>query len=295
MARPRPIILFFNTFFGDAPDLSALSSAERACFVQDRRWFREADAVVFHVPGIPHLEGLSKAPGQIWVAWSMESAANYPLLTDPAFLARIDLVMSYQRTADIWTPYMQDRSVWQEIVRRPLPTKSEVAPAVMLQSAAHDHSRRIAYARALMEAMAVDSYGRVLNNRQFPVADRGRHTKLETIARYKFYLAFENSIAPDYVTEKLFDPLLVGTVPIYLGAPNVDAFVPSRDAYINVRDFPEPRDLARHLDALAADEDAYRRFFDWRKRPLSPDFLALTELRQPGFRQLLKMVAKRRA
>ena len=46
------------------------------------------------------------------------------------------------------------------------------------------------------------------------------------IRPYYFNLAMENSVALDYVTEKLYDPLLVGVVPVYKGAPNVENFVP---------------------------------------------------------------------
>lgn len=41
------------------------------------------------------------------------------------------------------------------------------------------------------------------------------------IGRYKFVIAFENSICNDYITEKLWRPLTIGVVPIYFGAPNV--------------------------------------------------------------------------
>lgn len=43
------------------------------------------------------------------------------------------------------------------------------------------------------------------------------------LARYKFVLAVENAECEDYVTEKLWKPLSIGSVPIYMGAPNVKA------------------------------------------------------------------------
>ena len=45
-------------------------------------------------------------------------------------------------------------------------------------------------------------------------------------ARYKFVVAVENAVCPDYVTEKLWRALEVGAVPIYHGAPNVREILP---------------------------------------------------------------------
>jgi len=41
------------------------------------------------------------------------------------------------------------------------------------------------------------------------------------VARYKFTLSFENAVCDDYITEKLWRPLVVGSVPIYMGSPSV--------------------------------------------------------------------------
>lgn len=40
-------------------------------------------------------------------------------------------------------------------------------------------------------------------------------------AKYKFTLAMENAICDDYVTEKLWRPLRLGSVPIVFGSPKV--------------------------------------------------------------------------
>ena len=71
--------------------------------------------------------------------------------------------------------------------------------------------------------MQVDSYGTCLQNKPWPEGLAPLHgsRKLSLLARYKFTLAFENSRAAGYVTEKLFQPLIAGSLPIYWGAPDV--------------------------------------------------------------------------
>lgn len=59
--------------------------------------------------------------------------------------------------------------------------------------------------------------------------------KISTISNYKFTLCFENVEYQGYVTEKIIDCLVAGTIPIYMGAPDIDNFIP-RDCYINYRE-----------------------------------------------------------
>jgi alpha-1,3-fucosyltransferase 10 len=219
-----------------------------------------ADAIVFHLPTLAPADlPTGRRPGQRWVAWSMESEVNYPALVDPAFRARIDLEMSYRRSADVWTPYLRG----EDALLAPASPKTEAAPCVYVASNARDASGRHAYVGALMRHIAVDAWGECLRNRRWD-RDDGRTTKLATIARYRFTLAFENSIASDYVTEKFFDALAVGSVPVVLGAPNVADYAPAPDAFVDVRDFDGPASLARHLAALARDEPAYARALAWK-------------------------------
>jgi hypothetical protein len=47
-----------------------------------------------------------------------------------------------------------------------------------------------------------------------------RCSKLQVMHRHVIYLAFENSVTQDYVTEKLYDGLSAGAVTVAYGAPN---------------------------------------------------------------------------
>ncbi|QCK86205.1 alpha-1,3-fucosyltransferase [Phreatobacter aquaticus] len=288
-----PLVLFYTAFFGRPPPFDTAGCSVPVRLTFDRSRLAEADIVIFHIPDAWEIGDALKYAGQVWVAFSMEASAHYPLWTDPAFMRRFDLIMSHETAADIWTPYLPPMRAWQAAVDRPLPAKTEFAPAVMFQSASVDRSRRNDFALELMKAIRVDSYGRLLRNRDLAGPDLGRQTKLDTIARYHFCCAFENAISHGYVTEKIFDPLLSGTIPIYRGAPDVADFVPA-GSYIDVSDFPSPIALADHLRRILKDEEAYARYFEWRMRPLPP-FLAdrLALVQEPALGRLAAIASSR--
>lgn len=53
---------------------------------------------------------------------------------------------------------------------------------------------------------------------------------------YKFYLAFENSVCVDYVTEKFWNALAFNVLPVVLGGADYQHMVPNT-SYIDVRNF----------------------------------------------------------
>jgi hypothetical protein len=75
------LILVFNTMWGHDPDLAALALPPRCAITLDRWKYFAADAVVFHLPDLAPevLRRLTKLPGQVWVAWYIESEIPHPL------------------------------------------------------------------------------------------------------------------------------------------------------------------------------------------------------------------------
>lgn len=125
-----------------------------------------------------------------------------------------------------------------------------------------ERQARVRYYHQLSQHVLVDVFGKGGSRR--PVPDIGL---LHTVARYKFYLAFENSQHLDYITEKLWrNALLAGAVPVVLGPSraNYERFVP-RGAFIHVDDFPSASSLADYLLFLDRNPAAYRRYFNWRR------------------------------
>lgn len=71
--------------------------------------------------------------------------------------------------------------------------------------------------------------------------------KRPVLARYKFCICYENvRDVPGYITEKIFDCLFAGTVPVYLGAGNITDYVPAH-CFIDRRDFQDYESLYRFM------------------------------------------------
>jgi hypothetical protein len=288
-----PLILLYTSWFRKPFDLATLPPGMRCRWTLDRRLLSQADAVIFHLPDFHEIMDARKYPGQDWVGWSMESAENVPVMRNREFMRHMDLVMSYESGSDVWMPYLPGAKWWEDAQKAPVPAKTESMPVVLFQSSNVDRSGRNAFATELSRHIGIDGYGRFLRNRAFDGADLGRKTKIRTIARYRFCLALENSIAIDYVTEKLFDALLAGSVPIYFGAPNAEEFAPEH-SFIDAKRFRDAAELAAYLRHLLENPEEYDRYLAWRSMPL-PGYLVerLKRIETPAFLRLESKLPKR--
>ncbi len=116
----------------------------------------------------------------------------------------------------------------------------------------HATSIRTEFFLRLNEARHVDSRGRVLANGPRAIGLEG---KMRVLEQSQFTIAFENQVAPGYVTEKLVEPLLAGSIPIYWGAAEARSdFNPG--AFIFADDHGGIDDLVRHVLRVADSAEA---------------------------------------
>nr|AAO64480.1 core alpha 1, 3-fucosyltransferase [Arabidopsis thaliana] len=215
--------------------------------------------------------GLGQKPGTLSIIRSMESAQYYPE-NDLAQARRrgYDIVMTTSLSSDVPVGYFS----WAEYdIMSPVQPKTERAIAAAFISNCGARNFRLQALEALMKTnIKIDSYGGCHRNRD------GKVDKVEALKRYKFSLAFENTNEEDYVTEKFFQSLVAGSVPVVVGPPNIEEFAPASDTFLHIKTMEDVEPVAKRMKYLAANPAAYNQTLRWKYEGPSDSFKALVDM-----------------
>jgi hypothetical protein len=112
--------------------------------------------------------------------------------------------------------------------------------------------KRNEFFEKLSKYKQVDSCGRYKNNIGGPVGD-----KMQVLPQYKFTMAFENSEYPGYTSEKIAEPMLAGSLPVYWGNPLIHRdFDPA--SFLNYYDFEDDEAVIDRIIELDQDDEKYQ-------------------------------------
>ncbi|KAN0015009.1 hypothetical protein ACTFIU_001330 [Dictyostelium citrinum] len=224
-------------------------------------------------------------PKQITIGWTMESGGIYRFEGDSNFISsNFNITAGYPRVKDynkqthIYVPYgpieYNGSDSYAHYAKfganKEKPSKRNNSIVWIASNCWHEDYKRVNLVKSIMNITRVDSYGSCLNNKNFTDEDKlitiKHEQKMKVLKRYTFSIAFENSLCEDYITEKLWESLSVGTIPIYLGAPNIKEFLPDPYSIINVRDFQSVNDLVNYLKMVENDESLRLKHLQWISR-----------------------------
>lgn len=202
---------------------------------------------------------------------SMESAQYY--IENNIDLARrrgYSIIMTTSLSSDVPVGYFS----WAEYdIMAPVQPKTADGVAAAFISNCGAHNFRL-QALEMLEKLEIkiDSYGSCHRNHG------GDVNKVDTLKRYKFSLAFENSNEEDYVTEKFFQSLVAGAIPVVIGAPNIQDFAPSSDSILHIKNLDDVAPVAKTMKYIAANPAAYNKTMRWKYEGPSDSFKALVDM-----------------
>ncbi len=105
--------------------------------------------------------------------------------------------------------------------------------------------------RHLMKHKRVSCGGPFMNNIGYTIP-RSYELKQEFLHKHLFTVAYENESSPGYQTEKIIDPFVARSIPIYWGNERVaEEFNPA--SFVHARDFKTERDLVEYIIELSED------------------------------------------
>ncbi|XP_055570299.1 4-galactosyl-N-acetylglucosaminide 3-alpha-L-fucosyltransferase 9 isoform X1 [Falco cherrug] len=225
----------------------------------DRSLYNRSHAVLIHHRDISwdltNLPQQARPPFQKWIWMNLESPTHTPQKSGIEHL--FNLTLTYRRDSDIQVPY-GFMMVGTSSFTFEVPSKENLVCWVV--SNWNPEHARVKYYNELSKYIEIHTYGQAFGDY---INDKNL---IPTISTCKFYLSFENSIHKDYITEKLYNALLAGSVPVVLGPSreNYENYIPA-DSFIHVEDFLSPRDLAEYLLMLDKNNKMYLSYFNWKK------------------------------
>jgi alpha-1,3-fucosyltransferase len=213
----------------------------------------------------PAIENLDIFGYRNYFNWTM----TYRMESDvPLLYGRILQKLSAPKTSQEIKARIRESTQKLTLKKWKVKGKKEKLVAAMI-SHCSKKSRDEKYITQLKKYVKVDMFGTCNEGEVKQICEQGElvstspdcYNMLES--NYKFYLSFENSICPDYVTENFFQIMrLRDIVPVVYGGANYAKLAP-KHSYIDALHF-RPQQLAAYLKTLAENETLYNEYLWWK-------------------------------
>jgi len=290
LSQNEKVVLFYTKYFRETrwpeaginkntlkfQDTETEKPCEYKCrLTYDKNELHTSDAVIFHGRDLPgNLAELSRNRRnfeQRWVYYTMESPYNSGDIPNDIF----NWTMTHQSDSDIHFPYFQYRAL----------SPDEVSKVKVNTNHAHGKTNLVTWSVSNCDSkglrdkitekmtlfLPIVINGRCAslfpNRKNVPPCGRYEHPNCKKLYHStKFYLSFENSLCPGYITEKYYDNPLGVMLPIVYGPKEYYDELAIPGSYINLYDFPSIQSLANYIKYLDKNDTAYNEYFKWQHK-----------------------------
>ncbi|EFX66759.1 hypothetical protein DAPPUDRAFT_64409, partial [Daphnia pulex] len=222
------------------------------------------DAVIFHMRSWnPNDLPKRRTPQQRYLFWLLESAGWPEYLNTSQLGNFFNWTLTYRWDSDMVMPYGYQLMSVQKMNYAAGKTKM----AAWMVSNCGSHSNRKEMVSLLQKYIQVDVYGAcgpLKCPKEVGVDNSSEDCRDMAGQNYKFYMALENSLCRDYISEKFFGMLQRPVIPVVFGLHNhYDQMAPAH-SFINAAKFENMRQLADYLILLDRNDTLYNEYFWWK-------------------------------
>ena len=150
----------------------------------------------------------------------------------------------------LWTNYKAINKMRKDILKKPI--RKKFCAAVISNCGISFAKFRLNFINKLSEYKKVDMGGKCQNN-----INRKVKNKIEFLSNYKFSIAMENSDGDGYISEKIADSFLAGTIPIYFGDYLLDEYINPK-SYILIKGEKDIEKKIKYIQKLDQDDNLYK-------------------------------------
>ena len=148
----------------------------------------------------------------------------------------------------LWTNYKNIYKIRENVLNQQI--RKKFCAAVI----SNNHSFfRLNFINELNKYKNVDMGGKFNNNIGYRVLD-----KIEFLSSYKFSIAMENSNGDGYVSEKIIDSFISGTIPIYYGDYMIDEYINPK-SYISIKGEKDIKTKIDYIIEIDKNDNLYKK------------------------------------
>ena len=148
------------------------------------------------------------------------------------------------------TKHLNFEKIRNEVIKRP--RKKFCIAAISQISPKFTDFFRLNFTKELNKYKKVDMGGKYNNNIEGPIKN-----KIEFFKDYKFSIAMENTNGDGYVSEKIIDSFISGTIPIYYGSYMIDEYINPK-SYILIKGPEDMKEKIEYIKKIDNNKKLYR-------------------------------------
>jgi hypothetical protein len=162
---------------------------------------------------------------------------------------QVSIQGSNVKLQQVGIPWLINKSI-EDLYKQSMPDKTKfISIATSNKTYTKGHRNRIECAMKIKRYFGsyVDLFGRGFND---------FYDKWDVVSPYRYHISIENSVEKNYFSEKIVDPILAYTLPIYYGCPNISDFFDLPE-YLQILDLNSFDSIKKKIKFIIENDQIY--------------------------------------